>query len=96
MSHIYKVEEWKSGSGYWHCNDVQDLAGIAGKWWVPARILGISLTDYILLLKNEYKATIKGYNPQSDYLSFYWENYSDMHRYVLFINKEARKKQFKI
>jgi hypothetical protein len=52
MAHQYKVSKWKSGSDHWYCNDVTKLSEISAKWWIPARLLNISLTDYILLLKN--------------------------------------------
>lgn len=93
MAHLYKVDEWQSPSGRWRCNDVQDLTGISGKWWVPARMLGMQLTDYILLLVEEFKADIECYHPKSDLLMFSWkaEDYANCHRYVLWINKMARK-----
>ena len=94
MAHLYKVEDWRAGSGKWYCNDVSDLAGIAGKWWVPARMLGISLTDYILLLKDKFNATIVTYVEDTDVLIFHWDTYTDCHRYVLYINKEARNRKF--
>ena len=94
MAHLYRCQEWQSPTGKWNCNDVQDLAGISGKWWVPARMLNLSLTDYILLLKNKFNATIVKYNKEIDFLNFHWESYTDCHRYVLWINAESRKRQF--
>lgn len=91
MAHMYKVDEWRSSTGRWHCNDTKDLAGVSGKWWVPARILEMSLTDYILLLKEKFNADIESYYEPTDTLLFSWKNYSDCHRYVLFINNIARK-----
>lgn len=91
MAHLYEVSEWQSHTGRWHCNDVKDLAGISGKWWVPARMLGISLVDFILLLKDEFKADIESYYEPNDVLLFSWKNQSDCHRYVLWINSMARK-----
>ena len=96
MAHLYKTQEWQSPSGKWYCNDTTELAGMASKWWVPARILGISLTDYVLLLKNKYNATIVKYNLEKDILIFYWDKQVDCHKYVLAINAEARKKVFTI
>ena len=96
MSHIYKVQEWQNPIGKWYCNDVSDLAGISGKWWIPARLLKLALTDYILLLKNEYHANIINYNKESDVLIFNWDNYQDCHRYVLYINRVARETNFKV
>ena len=96
MAHLYKTQEWQSPSGKWYCNDTTELAGMASKWWVPARILGISLTDYVLLLKNKYNATIVKYNLEKDILIFYWDKQVDCHKYVLAINAAARKKVFTI
>ena len=96
MAILYKVSEWQGGSGYWYCNNIQNLAGPTAKWWAAARLLNISLTDYILLLKNDFNATIGKYNRDTDYLAISWKNYSDCHRYVLFINKKAREKNFMV
>jgi hypothetical protein len=93
MAHLYKVSNWQSASK-WYCNDTADLAGIAGKWWVPARMLGMSLTDYILLLKDQFHANIVSYNSITDVLIFNWESYSEMHKYELWINSMARKANF--
>lgn len=89
--HLYKVSNWKSGSGRWYCNDVTDLAGISAKWWVPARFLNLSLTDYILLLKDKFNATIVQYYGPTDVLIFYWDNYEDCNKYTKWINAEARR-----
>jgi hypothetical protein len=94
MKKLYKVNEWEDGTGKWRCNDTQDLSSVACKWWVPARILNISLTDYILLLKNNFKANIEGYYEPTDILTFSWENYASCHKYVLFINAAAKKANF--
>jgi len=94
MAHTLKLTEWQSPTGHWYANDVSDLAGIAGKWWVPARLLGISLEDYVLLLKDTYNATIVKYNAETDILIYYWNNYNDMHKFVLFLNKRARQENF--
>ena len=96
MAHLYKVSEWKSPTGKWYCNDLQDLAGISGKWWVPARMLGISLTDYIVALKTSFNATIVEYHKSTDVLIFYWDNYADLHKYALWINEKAKKANFMV
>ena len=97
MAHLYKVTEWQSGSGsWWYSNDVSDLAGPSAKWWAAARLLDMSLTDYILMLKNEFNAIVETYNSETDYLHVKWSNYADCHRYTLFINKKARDKNFMV
>ena len=94
MAHLYKVSQWQGGSGKWYCNDVTDLAGPSAKWWMPARMLGISLCDYILLLKNRFNADIILYNEENDVLIFSWKKETDCHKYVLWINAESRKRKF--
>lgn len=96
MAHLYKVTEWQSPSGNWYCNDTADLCGVSGKWWIPARMLNMTFTDYILMLRREYHANIVRYNESTDCLIFYWDNYADCHRYVLYINREARKRKFMV
>jgi hypothetical protein len=99
MAHLLKMSEWKTGT-HWHVADVNDLANDSAGWWHPARMLGVSLEDFVLLLINEYHATIQGWYPESNngksLLIFTWENYSDAHRYLLDMNRIARNKNWTI
>lgn len=95
--HIYEATLWESAGGNrYYVNDVKDLGGISGKWWVPARMLGMELTDYILMLRDTFKATVESYNKEKDFLSFYWTNKNDANKYKLWINKEAKKRKFSV
>lgn len=97
---LYKAGEWQDVLGDWWVADTSNLGGGSACWWVPARILGISLTDYILLLKDEYHASrFKFINyPEGDkrnsLLLFSFKNHQDAHRYLLYINRIARNKKF--
>ena len=86
MAHLLKMSEWKTGTD-WHVADVNDLTHDSAGWWHPARMLNISLEDFVLLLINEYHATVQGWYPESNngksLLLFSWKNYSDAHRYLL-------------
>ena len=97
MKSIYKASEWKSGRK-WYVADISDLANDSAAWWIPARILNLSLEDFVMLLKNEYNATIDGWYPESNngksLLTFSWFNYSDAHKYLLYINRVARNKNW--
>ena len=99
MAHLLKMSEWKVG-GKWHVADVNDLAHDSAGWWHPARMLGLSLEDFVLLLINEYHATIKGWYPESNngksLLLFSWDNYSAAHRYLLDMNRISRNKVWTI
>ena len=102
MARLYKAVEWKSAGGSWHVADTSDLAKDSAAWWIPARILGLSLEDYIKLLINEYHATIDGWHPEANegksFLAFSWDNnnYSYAHKYLLYINRIARNKNWTI
>jgi len=99
---VFKAVEWKDGINRWHVADTSDLANDSAAWWIPARILNLPLTDFILLLKNEYKADIDGWFPESNngksllLISWSNENYSYAHKYLLYINRIARNKNWTI
>ena len=73
MSHLLKFTVWEQ-NGKWHCNDVSDLGHGSGYWWHPARMLGISLTDYVLLLKDEFHAVNFSF-PNQKILLWDWQSY---------------------
>lgn len=85
-----KFKEWQSASGRWYCNDNTHPQ----KWWVPARMLGLSLTDFILLIKDKYGATIHSYCLKTDVLIYSFNTEAEVHKFVLFINREARKRNY--
>lgn len=89
MAHLYKASEWEDGAGHWHVADVQDLAHNSAVWWLPARLLNIPLVDFILKLKEEFHAEIH-YFPENSFMFFYWKDYNDAHKYLLWINRMAR------
>lgn len=92
MSHIMKFTEWEQ-NGKWYCNDVSDLGHGSSFWWHPARMLNISLEDYILLLKDKFNAVNFKF-PNQKILLWDWQSYSDCHRFMQFINKEAKKRKY--
>ncbi len=93
MSHLLKYTEWESISG-WHCGDVSDLAHGSNYWWLPARMLNLSLTDYILMLINDFHAINFKYYKDTNLLLWHWKNYNDCHKFCLWINRKAREKKF--
>ena len=51
---ILKISEWQSASGKWYAADTQIFSG----WWEPARLFGLHLEDYVLMLIKQYHANI--------------------------------------
>ena len=93
MARLYKASEWNIGKN-WYVSDVSDLVNDSGAWWIPARFLNLSFEEYILKLKDEHHAIIDKFYPESNkgksLLIFHWDNYSDAHKYLLWINRMAR------
>ena len=92
MSHLLKLSEWEQNEK-WHCNDVSDLGHGSGFWWHIPRMLGISLTDYVLLLKDKFHAVNFKF-PNQNILLWDWQSYTDCHNFVRFINNEAKKRKY--
>ena len=95
MSHLLKYTDWES-NGKWYSGDVSDLGNGSNYWWIPARMLGIELTDFVLLLKDIFHIDKIHYNKDKNVLCYSWKNYVDCHKYTLFINREARNRKFMI
>lgn len=93
MAHLYKATEWES-CGWWWVNDTTDLNSIAAKWWVPARILNLSLYDYVVLLKDSFNATGFKYDENTDVLIFHFTSQADARKYKNYINKIARERNY--
>lgn len=93
MAHLYKADIWKD-NGVWHVNDVQDLAGISGYWWVPMRMLELSPIEYVTLLKEKFNASNFIYTAKYDTLIFSFKKESDGRKFKNYINKIARDKNF--
>lgn len=94
MARPYKATEYQDAIGKWHVGEYSDLAHYSNGWWVPARFLGISLEDWVLKLKNEFHATITAFYPTTpcgvSLLLYEWGNYADAHKFLLWLNKQAR------
>lgn len=93
MSHIYKASEWESPTGQWYCNDIEDLSNGSGYWWIPARILNISLDEYVKLLINTFQVSKISYSIESNVFIFSWSNQTFMRKYKNYINKIAKNKK---
>lgn len=95
----YVASEWQIGRK-WYVADVSDLANNSSAWWIPARLLNLSLEDYITLLVDKYNATIDKWCPDNNdgksLLIFSWYNYTDAHRYKLDMNRIARNQKWTI
>jgi hypothetical protein len=96
MKRLYKASEWQDACGHWHCADIEDIPNGSAFWWIPARILGLPLEEYVRMLIEEFEVDyIKLLeNKDNKVLYFYWDNQNKMRKYKNYINKEARQRCF--
>lgn len=94
---LFKLKDFESGAKgkyYVHC---EDLIGQPGPHWhIPARVLGISLEEFVNLLVVKYNAKGLCYNKENKFLFFYWDKQSECRRYKNEINAQARKINFQV
>ena len=91
--HLYQMTCWES-TGRWHVNDVKNLGGRSGKWYVPMRILNLSIEEYINLLLNTFHAQGIRYYAPTDYLGFYFSKEKDAKAFCSYVNQKARQKNY--
>lgn len=96
MKRLLKYSEWQDSFGNWYCNDVSDPAGIAGLWWTPARMLGISPVDFVALLIDRFAPDYIHYNEEKDVLTYSWRSITAQRKFKNWLNAEVRKHQFYI
>lgn len=94
MSHLLKYSEWQSGSGRWHCNDVQDLCGNSAQWWAPARMMNITAAQYVKWLIDNFQPTYISFDGKLLQYSWAKEEHQKCHKFILTINRIAREKKF--
>ena len=87
--HLFELTCWDQ-DGLYRCNDIKNFKGRSAKWYVPMRILNLSVEDYIDLLINKFHATGVKYNRQTDCLLFYFIKEIDAKSYCSYVNKKAK------
>ncbi len=96
MSALYKLSEWDTPADMTYVNDISKTGKVGAQWWVPARVLGISPSEFLLLLIEDYDATISKYVPETGQVIYGWkkENKAKCRKFKNYVNKVAREKQF--
>lgn len=94
---VWKATEWQLASdGSWTCGCVDDLANNSNVWYHPARILGISPAQFLVLLFTKYKPDNFTYIPEKCLCFWSWKDQNKERMYKNWINAEARKKNYQI
>ena len=93
---IFRLSEWQSPTGYWHCGCTDDLAHDSGAWYLPARILNLAPAQYIKLVLEEYKPDDYFLDADKCLFFFSWKSQIAEARFRNYINKKAREVGFTI
>ena len=93
---LYKTDIWQGTSGKWYCNNISDLGKGSGLWYLPARVLGISPAEFIEFLLEKFEPDYYYYSEENNFFSYSWASQVKCNNWKLFINKEARKRNFQI
>ncbi len=91
---IVQMTEWQSVDKY--RVNFPDLVGKTGAWLLPMRLMGVTLKEYVILLKGTYGAEIQYYkneNGDLTWIGFTFDSQSDCRRFKNYINKLARDKK---
>jgi len=93
--HIFKLSEWNSPGEFWCCFEKEEgVLHRSNQWWVPAILLNMKKDEYIKWLIDNYKPTEIWISNGNVHYRWDKNHYSDMHKFVLYINKKAREKNF--
>ena len=94
---LFHLDEWQStGTKIWYCEHTSSYPRGVQKWVVPARILGLSIDDFLRMLIKDFKPDVITVKKDGSFVSWGWSKQSEMRKFKNFINSEARKKNFQI
>lgn len=91
--HLYNMTCWEF-AGHYYCNDVQNIGGKSCKWYIPMRILNLSVEDYIKLLINTFHVEGLKYNKETDCLIFHFNAEKDAKSFCAYVNKKAKNSKY--
>lgn len=91
---LLKYTEWQTGSGKWYCNDTSCLTSVRSMWYTPARLLNLPLENFVQMLINDFEVDYITLKNKTLIYSWDEEHYALCHKFVLWINAEARKRKF--
>jgi hypothetical protein len=94
MATLLRYEPWEGAGGAYFVNDCTDLKSNRGKWWVPARALGISPAAFVELLVTRFHPDNIKYLEEADVLIYSWKKLSDARAFKNWLNAEIRKRNF--
>ena len=83
---LYRLEEWQGASGVWYCEHTSSFPANVEKWVVPARVLNMSVDDFLRILIKDFKPDVITVKKDGSFVSWGWSKQSEMRKYKNWIN----------
>ena len=96
MKKLFRMEEWQSPGGMWHCAHTSSFPPDVDLWIIPARLLGLPLDKYIMYIKENYKSAHIHIREDGGFVSISWESLAEMRKFKNKINALARQKNLQV
>lgn len=93
MLHLLKYDYWGDNNS-WYCGDINQIGKLGNQWWLPARLLNLTLEKYVTLLISIFNAQIIGFNKQT--LLYKFKSEQDVKSFTSWLNKKAKQANFYI
>ena len=88
MSEPYKLVEWQSESGLWHCEHTSSFPRNVVKWVLPARLLGLEPADFLKYLITEFQPDVIHHNEDYSFVGWAWRSQAKMRKFKNYIKRE--------
>ena len=91
---LFRMEEWQSPIGDWHCGHVASFPKNVQLWVCPARILGMPADEYVKWMIETYKRDKIYWSGKL--FTFSWKSQAQMRKFKNYINAQSRKVNYQI
>lgn len=89
---ILRMSEYEDALGKIHIQ-FDELVGTGLNWLAPARVLKMSIPDFIMSLKNDYEAELKVYKKEDgsvNFIGYQWSSLIMARKFKNHVNRVAR------
>ena len=94
---LFHLDEWQStGTKIWYCEHTSSYPQGVQKWVVPARILGLSVDDFLRMLIKDFKPDVITVKKDGSFVSWGWSKQSEMRKFKNWMNAKSRAINFQI
>lgn len=93
---LYRLEEWQGASGVWYCEHTRSFPANVEKWVVPARVLNMSVDDFLRMLIKDFKPDVITVKKDGSFVSWGWSKQSEMRKFKNWMNAKSRAINFQI